>query len=310
MKNVISLLIILNFSIMAINSANARDVGKIYVFESDGNGFNTKTIFYDDGKEVVAFDAQFTIAAAKQAIDFLRTKTKNPIRYLVVTHPNPDKFNGIPAFKEAGARVVMSKLSALNMPEVHNYKKYYFVEIAKMFTDETYPQLPTPDITFEDNYTLSLANGGKVELVELKQSGISTNETVAHIIKPNAVVVGDLVHHNAHAWLEGPIVKGAATYNNENWINVLYAIQKKYKPEAVVYGGRGESGLASVVIPQQIAYLQTAKKLTTEYLASIGNDKSKVDYAQLQKNFEKAFPQYSLGFMIVHGAYGIVASLE
>ena len=38
----------------------AGSIGNIYVFESDGNGFNTKTVFYDDGKEVVAFDAQFT----------------------------------------------------------------------------------------------------------------------------------------------------------------------------------------------------------------------------------------------------------
>jgi hypothetical protein len=52
---------------------------RVHVFESDANGFNTKTFFYDNGSEVVAFDTQFTPALAEQALTFLRTKTNNPI---------------------------------------------------------------------------------------------------------------------------------------------------------------------------------------------------------------------------------------
>src|SRR5262245_36344102 len=68
--------------------------GKMYAYESDGNGFNTKNFFYDNGEEVVVFDTQFTPDLAEKSIAFLRTKTANPITYVVVTHPNPDKFNG------------------------------------------------------------------------------------------------------------------------------------------------------------------------------------------------------------------------
>lgn len=298
------------FTIMTTITTNAKSIGKIYVFESDANGFNTKTVFYDDGKEVVAFDAQFTEETAQKAIDFLRTKTQNPIKYLVITHPNPDKFNGIPAFKKVGATVIMSKLSANNIEAVHNYKKYYFVEMAKMFTNETYPKLPSADITFDENYEIKLVNGGKIILTELHKSGIATNQTVAFIETANAIVVGDLVHHNAHAWLEGPIVNGNTTYIGKNWIEVLKTIQKKFVGTTIVYGGRGEAGKLSVVIPQQIAYLETAEKISNEYLASIGGDKTKVDYAQLQKIFEKTFPNYALGYMINYGAYGIVSSLK
>lgn len=249
------------FICMATVSTFAQTKGTIYTFESDGNGFNTNTIFYDDGKEVVAFDAQFTPALAQKAIDFIRSKTKSPVKYLVITHPNPDKFNGIPAFKAIGAKVIMSKLSAANLEAVHNYKKYYFVEMAKMFTNETYPSLPGADITFDESYTLSMANGGTVVLTETKQRGISTNQTIAFIKKQNALVVGDLVHHQAHAWLEGPIIQGAATYNGESWINVLKYIQSNYKADVQVYGGRGTNGAVSTVIPQQITYLQSAQKL-------------------------------------------------
>src|SRR5688500_2701692 len=81
---------------------------RLITFESDGNGFNTKTFFYDTGREVIAFDSQFTPDQAQLAIAKLRAETNSPIRYLVVTHPNPDKFNATKVFQDDGARVVMS----------------------------------------------------------------------------------------------------------------------------------------------------------------------------------------------------------
>jgi glyoxylase-like metal-dependent hydrolase (beta-lactamase superfamily II) len=309
MKNFILTTITIAVAITG-SHAQGKKVGNIYTFESDGNGFNTKTIFYDDGKEVVAFDAQFTPGVARQAIEFLRSKTKNPIKFLVVTHPNPDKFNGISAFKEAGAKVVMSALSARNMPQIHEYKKYYFVNIAKSFTDETYPHLPTADITFNDTHSLQMAGGGKVELKELGMSGISTNQTVASITTHNALVVGDLVHHHAHAWLEGPIVDGKPKFSSQNWIKCLEFIQQNYKGTVDVFGGRGDVDLLSKVVPAQIAYLNTAVKITKEYVNATVAAKAEIDYGKLQTIFEAKFPDYRLGYMIAYGAYGIAASVQ
>lgn len=307
--------LILNFIIMTTTTAMNQQTGNIYVFESDGGGFNTKTIFYDDGLEVVAFDAQFTVEIAEQAIRFLRTRTTNPLTWLVVTHPNPDKFNGIAAFQKAGAKVVMSGHSALHMKGVHEYKKYYFVEMAKMFTAESYPALPTADVVFKDTYKIVLANGGTIELKELGRSAIATNQTVAYIKAANALVVGDLVHHNVHAWLEGPVKNGKATYNNQHWIAVLQQLQKEYPADVVVYGGRGDAVKLSISVPQQIAYLEEAENITRKYInsldgASLSDKKSKVDYSELQKLFEKAYPTYGLAYMIGYGAYGIVESIN
>src|SRR5688572_4643558 len=78
----------------------------IHVFESDANGFNTKTVFIDNGEEVVAIDAQFTPELARKSLEFLRTKTSSPVTHLVITHPNPDKFNGASVFKDEGAEII------------------------------------------------------------------------------------------------------------------------------------------------------------------------------------------------------------
>ena len=79
----------------------------------------------------MAFDAQFTPDPAEPAIASLRAQTDNPITYLVITHPNPDKFNGAPAFQAEGAEVIASKATADAIPGVHAYKKAGFVGIAR-----------------------------------------------------------------------------------------------------------------------------------------------------------------------------------
>src|SRR3712207_6311339 len=87
----------------AATPVTGSDDGTLYTYDSGEAGFFTKTYFYDTGSEVVAFDAQFTPELGEAAIASLREQTDNPITYLVITHPNPDKFNGAPPFQAEGA---------------------------------------------------------------------------------------------------------------------------------------------------------------------------------------------------------------
>src|SRR5215217_12524 len=127
--------------------------GALYTYDSGEAGFFTKTYFYDTGTEVVAFDAQFTPQLAEAAIASLREHTDNPISYLVITHPNPDKFNGAPVFQEAGAEVIASEATEAAIPGVHAYKKAGFVGMG-MFTEDTYPPQASIDETFAGTRTL------------------------------------------------------------------------------------------------------------------------------------------------------------
>lgn len=289
---------------------------QIYVFESDAGGFNTKTIFYDNGTEVIAFDAQFTPGLAEQAIAFLRTKSANPITYLVITHPNPDKFNGLGAFKYEGAKIIASKATATAMPGVHAYKKNFFVNIANMFTNENYPALGTVDITFDDKHDLQLDNGERLNLSELSGPGVSSTQTVAYIRSVNALVVGDLIHHNAHAWLEGGVVDGKPMPTISSWIKNVEELSTKFgEQNPKVYGGRGDAVRLSEAGPAQAAYLRKADQIVSDYAASLGERRaeltgaeSQAHYANIQKAFEQAFPSYTLPYMIQFGVYGLALS--
>jgi glyoxylase-like metal-dependent hydrolase (beta-lactamase superfamily II) len=292
------------------------DGGVLYTFDSGEAGFFTKTYFYDTGTEVVAFDAQFTPEQAEAAIASLREQTDNPITYLVVTHPNPDKFNGAPAFQAEGAEVIASKATADAIPGVHAYKKAGFVGMG-MFTEETYPQQATVDETFTDSQTIELSGGKTVELRELSEPGVSSTQTVAFIPELDALIVGDLVHHKLHAWLEGGIVNGQATPTIDGWIADLQELQTTFAadPEPTVYGGRGEPAPLSVAVADQIAYLQKADQIVTDYVAGLGDKKSELSsdkagehYAAIQAELEQAFPDYAFPDMISFSVYGLVNS--
>lgn len=298
MKNTIASLLVLASTTVA--------QAKITNFESDGNGFNTKNFFYDNGKEVVVVDTQFTPALAEQSIKFIQGQTKSPIKYVIITHPNPDKFNGMSVFQKLGAKVIASNKTAEAMPGVHAYKKYFFVNMAKMFTEETYPVLSKPDITFDKSYTLTLSNGEKIKLTETGKAAISSNQTLVSIPSEKALIVGDLVHHKAHAWLEGGIVNGNPKPEMKSWIESLKALKKDFSKDTVVFGGRGEPAKVSEAVDAQVNYLQKLDSIVSEQVKKAG--KGQEQYDVIQGLAEKAFPDYKLGYMIKYGVYGLVNS--
>lgn len=293
--------------------SNEISTKRLIEFESDGNGFNTKTYFYVGKEEVIAFDSQFTEGLANQAVEHLRKFTQKPITKLVVTHPNPDKFNGTRVFKNLGAQIVASNATKKSIQGVHDYKKYFFVEMAKMFTNNTYPNPASIDVSFENNMTIDLIGGEKIELIELSMPGVSTNQTVALLPNKSGLIVGDLVHNKTHAWLEGGIVEGKATPTIDSWQNLLRTLENQFDREIIVYGGRGENGALHSVINEQINYLEVSKDIVENYALklkqndiSITSENASAHHEAITREFEAAFPNYQHSYMIQYGVYGLL----
>ncbi len=283
-------------------------------FTSDAAGFDTHSFYWDTGREVVVFDAQFTEPLAEKLIAEIKAATKSPITYVVVTHPNPDKFNGVRPFQALGAKVVASASTAAAIPEVYAYKKYYFVELTKQIPEEAYPKEAKVDITFQGDYVLPLEGGAEVRLHELTAAGVSTTQTVAHIPALNALIVGDLVHYKAHAWLEGGIKAGKPAPDLESWKRALDELS--VYDGAVVYGGRGASADLAEAVKAEKAYLDGMSALVTKYVADLGEKKSELagpeaagHYKKITALAEEAYPEYSLSYMIEYGVYGLVDAI-
>lgn len=293
--------------------------GSLGTFTSDAAGFNTHSFYYDTGHEVVVFDAQFTVELAQSLIAEIRSHTTSPIRYVVITHPNPDKFNGASAFQAIGAQVVASQATAQAIPDVYAYKKYYFVNVAKSFTDATYPPQARIDRTFQGRWELPLAAGAQVILSELLHSGVSTTQTVAQIPALGSVIVGDLVHVQAHAWLEGGIRNGKPQPDLSAWKLALdeLATLPGATADTTVYGGRGGSASIATAVPAQTMYLTALEALVTRYVNDLGARRSELadstvapaHYKQIAALASQAFPSHALPYMIEYGVYGLVNAI-
>ena len=281
---------------------------------SGPEGFDTHSYWYDSGDEVVVFDAQFTPALAEALIADIASKTDSPIRYVVITHPNPDKFNGVGPFRALGAEVIASASTAAAIPGVHAYKKYYFVEIAKMFTNESYPAEAVVDRTFSGTLELELAGGEKVELKELDHAGVSSTQTVAHIPSERALIVGDLVHHGTHAWLEGGIVEGKPAPDLAAWRLALSEL--KAWEGTTVFGGRGASAPVEEAVSAQIAYLNGMETLVRDYIEGLGErraellgDEAGQHHQAIAEEAAATFPERGLSYLVGYGVYGLVGAL-
>ena len=276
---------------------------------SGGEGFDTTSWWVDTGAEVVVFDAQFTPEIAEAMIADIRAQTASPIRYLVVTHPNPDKFNGAEAFSAIGAEVVASADTVAAMPDVHAYKEAYFVSVG-MFEAGSYPAMPSIDIVFDDSMTLDLDGAFDIDLVVLDNPGVTVTQTVG--LMPGAVVVGDLVAGAAHAWLEGGIVEGMPQPDIALWVEALHEVSELTEGDAIVYPGRGVPGLVVDTVPAQQAYLLEMESIVGGYvdglddpMADLTSGNAGTHYSNITAEAEAAFPNHSLSYLVTYGVYGL-----
>jgi glyoxylase-like metal-dependent hydrolase (beta-lactamase superfamily II) len=298
----------------AARAATPASAAKLQTFTSDANGFDTHSYWLDTGREVVVFDAQFTNEIAARLAAEIQAKTKSPIKYVVVTHPNPDKLNGAAVFQKLGAKVVASEATAKAIAGVHAYKKHYFVNMAKMFTEASYPAEARVDVTFRGSYELPLEGDATITLKELAHPGVSSTQTVAFLPSQRALVVGDLVHHKAHAWLEGGIVGGKPAPDLGEWKLALEELRAF--EGTTVYGGRGASAPVGEAVLAQAAYLDRVSGIVRDYVKALGTRKAELSGPQAAEHHKKiaalvaeAFPDYAHPYLVEYGVYGLAGRL-
>ena len=301
MKNILFIVCIVLSNALQAQSRN------IYEFNSGVDYFNTKSYFYDNGEEVIAFDAQPSPDLAKKSIEFIKSKTKNPITWLVILQPGVFQFNGVSAFKEIGASIIASSKTVGAMPNEYESKKKFFLDGAwksLSFTPSNWPTMPTIDSVFENSYRLELKNGQTIILKDLSKAGSSANHTVAYIAEEEALLVSDLVHYQAHAWFEGQTMNGRNIPTLQSWIDALNELNKifKHDPDITVYASRGKLVSLPTAVYEQTRYLKAAYPIIINYQSANrsnwqGAAIPEKYYREFQVEMEQAFPGFDLSIL-------------
>lgn len=293
--------------ITALSVACLHPSIEVQRFTSGADGFDTHSHWIDTGSEVIVFDAQFTPQLAEALLEEIRSATDSPVRYVVITHPNPDKFNGASVLQEQGARVIASEATAAAMPEVHAYKEAYFTG-AGTFEAGAYPTLPSVDEVFSGDLELQLG-GSTLHLFELSSPGVASTQTVAQV--GEHVFVGDLAAGRTHAWLEGGIVQGVATPDVEGWIAALSELEARIGADAIVHPGRGDSLPAGELLPAQRGYLTAVDEIVASYVERLDEPAvalaadPEAHWGALTSEIEAAYPDHALPYLITYGVYGL-----
>ncbi len=299
--------------------SSAALAGTLGVFTTDAKGFDTHTFYYDDGKEVTLVDTQFVPALTTAMVDEVRQKTRSPITRVIVTHPNPDKYNGLPYLHQLGVESITSEPVARAMPAVHAYKENFWVNVAKAFKPGEYPKFENVKKTFNGKTVIHLKSGETLSLFELKNPGVSSSQVVVRIDQSGDLIVGDLIHTRAHLWLEGGLVDGKPHADLDRWSAALAELPAiaGAKTNAKVYGGRGEFIAVADAVREQQRYLAEAKKLVKTYIDELGPrqaelrdaERAGAHYKALERRLAESFPDYKLPYMIGYSVYGLVQTL-
>ena len=274
-------------------------------FDSGAEFLNTKNYFYDNGEEVVVFDAQLTVELAKKSIAFIQSKTKNPITWVVILQPGIFQFNGVQAFQEIGARVIASTKTVAAMPAEYESKKKFFLENKSYgLTSLNWPTLPVIDSVFEDSHRLELKNGQAIILKDLSKPGSSANHSVAYIAEEEAIFVSDLIQYQVHAVVEGHSQENRNIPTFQSWTDDLNELNKIFKrdPEITVYASRGKLANLPTGVFEQARYLKAAYPIILYYYTAnrnnwAGNRVPAKIYQEFQAEMEQAFPQLGLSVL-------------
>lgn len=301
-------------AVVALGAIAPATAGTLGVYTSGPEGFDTHTYWYDDGQEVTVIDTQFVPALTPAMIDKIQASTRSPITRVVVTHANPDKFNGLSVLHARGVESIASLRTTQAMPGVHAYKKYYFTQVAKTFTDATYPAFEPVRTTFTGRIEIRLKSGETLSLIELKNPGVALAQTVVRIDRTGDLIVGDLVHHKAHLWLEGGIEDARPRADLAGWKAALAELP--LLAQGSVYGGRGAVGQVSEAVTEAVTYLERAESVVASHMQATSaadlKDPSKAaaQHAAIQRKLEGSFPTYGLSYLVGYSVYGLVSSMQ
>jgi glyoxylase-like metal-dependent hydrolase (beta-lactamase superfamily II) len=310
----------LSAALLLASACSLAQAGKLGVFTSDNKGFDTHTFYYDDGREVVIIDTQFVPALTQKMVEQIRQDTQSPITRVIVTHPNPDKFNGLAWLHAQGVHSISSRAVADAIPAVHAYKTHFWVDTMKAFKAEDYPRLENVQETFDGaSKALQLKSGETLTLFALKNPGVANQQVVVRVDATGDLIVGDLVHHNAHAWLEGGLQGGRPAPSLQGWraaLDELPALSAGH-PKARVYGGRGDFALVKDAVRAQQRYLQGVERVTRSYLADAARCRAEIDspqkadeqHAALEQRISAEFPGYKLPYMVRYSVFGLAGEV-
>lgn len=216
---------------------------------TDNKGFRMNMAFVVGKDSVAVIESGFYPAMAKAMIKHIQSITDLPIKYVINSNSQPDRFFGNDAFHQLEADIIAHKKEIKRMNE--NVNMYaMFVENSMKFKKDSIKVPKNPNRPIEDNTEIDLGGGVKLA-IHCYKGAHTPAPLIIHIPSDNVVYAGDILY-------SGRLLAIVPGGNIAEWLETFNYL-RKFK-SAVFIPGHGKPGPLASFEKSTYDYLQLLNK--------------------------------------------------
>jgi glyoxylase-like metal-dependent hydrolase (beta-lactamase superfamily II) len=224
----------------------------IHLYAAPADKFFVNSFIVESDTALVLIDAQFLVSTARELAAVVAAKNK-PLAGIIVTHPHPDHFNGLPILLERFGRVpVYANQPTIDVIKATQASKR---EAWTPIYGDDYPATDAvPDQVIGADETLDIG-GVAIRSIDLGASE-SADITVLHIPAADSLIASDLIYHRCHPWL--------AEHRTGAWLDQLAEVEAMFPDTRTIYPGHGPAA-GREVFDLQRRYILEQRAVVTEH---------------------------------------------
>lgn len=212
---------------------------RIHVYSAPADKFFVNSFIVETDTSLVLVDTQFLVSTARALRARLDALAK-PLAAVIVTHPHPDHYNGLPVVLE-GRPAIPVYANAATIEGIRATQAGKRAAWTPVYGDD-YPTADgLPDHELGPDETL-LIDGAELRLIDLGPMECADN-TMIHVPQADALIASDLVYNGCHPWL--------AEHRTTAWLDRLDEVGRQFGAVATVYAGHGAPGTTALLDAQR-----------------------------------------------------------
>jgi glyoxylase-like metal-dependent hydrolase (beta-lactamase superfamily II) len=214
-------------------------VPTIHVYFSSAETFFVNSFLIETDTGVIVVDSQFLISTATELSARLDALGK-PLAAVIITHPHPDHYNGLPILLQ-GRPSVPVYANAATIAGIRATQAEKRAAWTPVYGDD-YPAVDgLPDHEIGPDETLEIA-GSELRLIDLGAFECADN-SIIHLPQADALIASDLIYNGAHPWL--------AEHRTAAWLERLDDVEARFGHVRTVYAGHGQPGTPALFDEQR-----------------------------------------------------------
>jgi glyoxylase-like metal-dependent hydrolase (beta-lactamase superfamily II) len=223
---------------------------KIHVYTAPADKFFVNSFLIETATGVIVVDTQFLVSTAHEFGARLDELGK-PLAAVIITHPHPDHYNGLPVLmrNRASVPVFANRATISGIRSTQSEKRAAWTPVY----GADYPaEDGLPDHALGADDVLEIA-GTQLRLIDIGPGECADN-SIIHIPEADALIASDLIYNGAHPWL--------AEHRTSSWLRQLDEVQSRFGNITNIYAGHGQPGTGDL-FDVQWRYIQDFRNLVS-----------------------------------------------